>query len=387
MTEQSFATTWSTSSGTRNFGSERKNAALELHRKHFVEQRGMAAFEETAEARRKEAQKNDKRMELEHRRRLKALSDDSDEKFKNSMKFGSTTMWTREERDRIEDLRIDPDEAYEKMKLHTKQVARNYRQERGAMTERVWSKPSMNVRSKEEQALIEEARQDPQEASTKMTKHIKDLGQRYRDEKAAMTARVNARPRSTFWTKEQRAKLGEPLKDPDEVQEEQRKNLKGLTRGWQEEIKSMNGRVKKMEAMSLRSPAELAAIEDFRQDPEEAKAKMLKHLSELERAAREKKAAMLERVEKSPRKTFWTPEEREVIEELRTDPEEAKQRATKDMKELAQRYREQKSEMLERVDAISRKTLEDPEVNRQRRYAAELRLKQLPQSTRSREAS
>lgn len=387
MTEDSFAATWATSSGTRNFGSERKNAALELHRKHFVEQRGMAAFEEAVEARRKQNQQTDKRMELEHRRRLKALSDDCDEKFKNSLKFGSTTLRTKEERDRIEELRIDPDEAYEKMTQHMKQLGRSYRQERGAMTERVWAKPSMNVRSKEEQALIEEARQDPQEAAAKTIKHIKELDRRFREDKAAMTERVNSRPRNTFWTKAQRAKLGEPPRDPEEVQEERQKNLKGLTMGWQEEIKSMNERVRTLEGISLRSRAEWAAIEDQRQDPEEAKAKMLKHLSELERAARERKTAMMERVQMSPRKTFWTSEEREVMEDMRTDPQEAKQKATKEMKELSQRYRQQKSEMAERVAAIPRKTLEDPEVARQRRYAAELRLRQLPQSARNREAA
>ncbi|OLQ10345.1 hypothetical protein AK812_SmicGene5957 [Symbiodinium microadriaticum] len=51
-----------------------------------------------------------------------------------------------------------------------------------------------------------------------------------------------------------------------------------------------------------------------KRDPQQTKKEMLQHMHDLERTARAKKAAMLEKLQSSPRKTFWTAEEREALE-------------------------------------------------------------------------
>eukprot|EP00434_Breviolum_minutum_P019245 symbB.v1.2.016961.t1/scaffold1308.1/size125923/7 len=51
-----------------------------------------------------------------------------------------------------------------------------------------------------------------------------------------------------------------------------------------------------------------------RADPEETKERLLEEMRQRERTAREQKAAMLQKIQQTPRRTFWTPEEKELLE-------------------------------------------------------------------------
>eukprot|EP00933_Yihiella_yeosuensis_P037493 TRINITY_DN31449_c0_g1_i1.p1 TRINITY_DN31449_c0_g1~~TRINITY_DN31449_c0_g1_i1.p1 ORF type:complete len:370 (+),score=94.96 TRINITY_DN31449_c0_g1_i1:53-1162(+) len=353
MASPSLSVTWSSSacsSAPRN-----RDAVVQLHKLHFVDKKGDAHVKEMIEAKCKEGRRGDKERERAHKQRLKELNDAQDHRLKHCLKYGSTSIWTKEERDKIEDLRQDPDEAREKMVKHMKHLSQTFREEKSAMSARVYSKPPMNVRPRSEWEAIEEARQDPEEATAKMKAHMQELRTTFREQKGAMTARLSQRPRSTFWTKEQREKIEDLRQDPDEAHEKMTQHMQMLSRTFREEKASMMDRVNQLPAMTFRSKEERDAIEELRQDPDEAREKMTNYMKELGRITREQKADVMERVNKSPRKTFWTPEERDRIEEARRDPEEAKAKAEQDMRELSEKYREQKREIEDRVKAIPRR--------------------------------
>jgi hypothetical protein len=353
-----------------------REAVLQLHRLHFVEKKGQDAVEGLIEARVRSRRAADALFEREHRGRLKKLHDDMDHKLKNSLQFGSTSIWTKEEQDKIEDLRRDPEEAKQKMTAHMKEVSKQYYSDRTAMFERVRNLPALNVRAKEEAKRIDEVRQDPEKAKAKMKSFMKERSQTFKDERAAMTERVHHAPPQSFWSKEQWAKIEELRSDEEESNIKMRTKIKQLAQTWHEESTSMAERVNNKPSMSFWTASELEDIEERRRDPNEAREKMSKHLRELERTSREERNAMFERLEHTPRKTFWTAEEKHNIEELRRDPKEAKENAEKDMRELARRYREMKSAMTERVQALPATTFLTPEARAQRKYVEELRQKQ-----------
>lgn len=59
-------------------------------------------------------------------------------------------------------------------------------------------------------------------------------------------------------------------------------------------------------------------------------------------------SAMRERVQATPRATFWTKEERQQIEELRGDPDELRARAEQQARERAEAYRQDKKDAAQR---------------------------------------
>merc|ERR1712048_238350 len=130
---------------------------------------------------------------------------------------------------------------------------------------------------------------------------------------------------------------------------------------WKEEKASMVEKVNMLPAMSFWTKEEREQIEALRQDPQEAREKMTQYMRIRAENHKVEKAAMRERVQASPRKTFWTKEQRDQIEELRQDPDEAREKMTKHMKELSRTYKEQKNAISERVRALPRKTFLTPE--------------------------
>jgi len=365
---------WSSSTGS---GTPRShNAVLQLHKLHFVHNKGAGAVSEIIEARSKESRRADVRREREHRQKLESLHAEVDHKLKNSLKFGSTSIWTKEERDRIEERRQDPVEAKAKMNGHMKELAQTYRESKTAIAGRVGARAAMNVRSQEDWAEIQAVRQDPEEAAAKMRTHLKELASSYREEKAAMTARLQTSPKQSFWSKEKMAKMQQARQDPEEAAEKMTQLLQRRSMAWMEEKATRIQNLNNLPVMSFWTPEEVAQIELARQDPEEAKAKMKQHMHELETTARERKTDMLARVQASPRMTFWSKEEKQVIEDSRQDPAEAKQKAVQDMQELREIYTQQKREMAERVNVIPKKTFLPKAVLEQRRYVEELRMRQ-----------
>merc|ERR1719401_1841725 len=177
-TASSMACTWSSSRG----GGSVKNhdRIMRLHRLHFAEKKGSSAVQELVEEKRKEACKGDARMARAHKARLQSLKDDMDKRIKNAMQNGSMSVWTQEERDRIEERRRDPDEALTHMTKHMKELARSFKDQKTSMAERVAKVPSINVRPKEELASIEERRQDPEEARQRIMGKMKEQALTYR---------------------------------------------------------------------------------------------------------------------------------------------------------------------------------------------------------------
>merc|ERR1719195_2325869 len=89
--------------------------------------------------------------------------------------------------------------------------------------------------------------------------------------------------------------------------------------------------------INVRTKEELNRIEELRQDSNEARVKMEGHMREKAQIAKEEKAAIKEKVKAMPRRTFRSKEERDRIEELRQDPDEAREKMTKHMRDLAQK--------------------------------------------------
>ncbi|CAE7905524.1 unnamed protein product, partial [Symbiodinium microadriaticum] len=120
------------------------------------------------------------------------LSRDFDEKLKSALVNGSTSIWTQEERQRLETARHDPQEVRKKLTKEMRAVTRSFHHAKGAMTERVRQRPCLNVWSKEDAARLAAAKGDEEQ------------GAAFQDEKRAMLARIAASPRRSFWSEEKK---------------------------------------------------------------------------------------------------------------------------------------------------------------------------------------
>jgi len=349
---------------------------MRLHLLHFAEKKGSSALDELAEEKLKAGLKEDARKAREHRQRLQALKDSMDHRIKNALMNGSMSVWTKEERDKIEEARQDPEEALARMKGHMKDLGRSYKEEKSAMAERVAATPAMNVRPKEDWELIEHHRQDPQEARERMAAHMKERSETYRAQRQAQTERVRAIPNESVRTKEERARYELARQDPEEAMAEMVVRKQDMERKWRQEKMAMTARVEGKPPMTFWSKEEHERNEALRQDPAEAREHMTQYMNQMRQSDREAMASMKARVAASPRKTFWPKDQKEQIETARRDPEEAKEKAKLDMKALAESYRERKKEMRERVEAIPRKTFFSPEDLQRRRRVEELRVEQ-----------
>jgi len=351
---------------------------LRLHRLHFIEKRGMDGVHEFITERGKNVKKDILRTQAEHRDRVKAIKDTKEQELRHALTRGggSLTVRTKEERDRIEELRQDPFEAREKMTNHMRDLGKSYSEQKSAMVARVSAKPAMNVRPKEELNRIEDLRQDSNEAKEKMAKHMRERALVAREEKARMKERVDASPKKTYWSKEKRDQIEELRQDPDEALAKMTKHMHDRAHSWKVERSEIEERVKTLPAISFRTKEDVEQIEELRQDPDEARAKMTHYMNEQARIDREEKAMMKERVRAQPRKTFWTKEQMQEIEERRQDPDEAREKMRSHMKELARSYKEKVSDMAEKMRTLPRKTFRTPEERDQRGFVESLRQSQ-----------
>merc|ERR1719191_1936243 len=126
------------------------------------------------------------------------------------------SLRTKEEIEKIEDLRQDPDEAREKMTGHMKQLESQWRQHKRSLMERVDKRAEFTFRSREEIEELEEARQDPDEAHQKMTAHMRELSRSYRQQKGAMTVRVRARSSISTRTLDEKQKHDDGRREESE---------------------------------------------------------------------------------------------------------------------------------------------------------------------------
>lgn len=335
--------------------SARRARVHALHELHFVKKRGNEAVREVVESRAQEAKKADARAAKVHRGWLNGLHAAADEKVKNGLAHGSMSIWTKEERDQIEERRQDPDEARERMTGHMRELAQTHKNNTTAMMERVHAVPSMNVRSKEDHARIEELRRDPGEARDAMKTRMEAGEQSWKREKASMMEKVKAMPSMSSKPKTDAAR------SVDEAKEKMAREIRELARSSNEERNAMQARLENRPAMSLRTREQQAEIEERRQDPDEAAAAAAKRLRALAEAEKVRSAGRDARVRAMPKLNIRSKSDRERMEEARQDPDEARETMTQYSKELSRSYRDQRNAMTERVRAIPAMTFRHPE--------------------------
>lgn len=295
---------------SRGVSSVRREGVLELHRRFFVEKRGMDGIDELIEARAKEGLKKDRAHMREHRAKLQKLEAEMEDKLKNALLHGSTSIWTDEEREKLRAR--NSKEAQQKMSQNMKVLERSFREDKGAMTERVRSRPPLNVRSQDEMSGL--FVHHP-EAAKQLEQRIKELASSYREEKAAMTARLESSKRNTSrWSEEKQAQMAEIRQDCMRLRQEQDAQQKSAIDAWQIHKKAMLEKVQDLPSLSHRTAQEKRELREVRTDPEETKARLLEQMRERERTAREQKNAMLQKIQQSPRRTFWTAEEKQLLE-------------------------------------------------------------------------
>lgn len=341
-------------------GTPRHDRILELHRLHFVHKKGHDAVNEQIAAKCKEGRKADARSVKEHTQNLDKLKADITQKFNAALQHGSMSIWTQEERNRIEEARHDPDEAKAAMKKHTGELCRSYEQHKSDMLGRITAKPPMNIRPREEREAIEAARQDPKEAQERIETQLRERKQLFVQQRRAMIDRVKAAPSEVLRTKDDWQRIEEVRQDPQEAEAKMQKHMKSLAKTYKEEQMAMTDRVWAKPALNFRSKEEMQQIEVARQDPEEAKARMKEYLKNLAHEYKEHKDGIAERVKAKPMMNIRPKEERQRIEEMRQDPDEAQQRMTAHMKDLARTYKAQKRQIHENVHAMPPATFHTP---------------------------
>lgn len=208
----------------------------------------------------------------------------------------------------IEETRTDPKEALDAMTKFMKTQERAYKEQKTGMVKRVASMPALNIRPKAEWDAIEEARQDPMEAKEAMTKFMKEQARSYIDQACAMEERVEKVPDMSRWTKGEWDTIEEARQDPDEAREAMTKHMTKVADAYTDTRKKMEKRVKARPDMSRWTKSEWAAIEEARQDPEEAKEAMTKFMKEQAWSYSENKKAMMESLERDSKKWAGWPQ-------------------------------------------------------------------------------
>lgn len=356
-------------------GTPRRDRILALHRLHFVHKKGHDAVNEQIAAKCKEGRRTDAMSAKEHTQNLETLKADITQKFNDAMLHGSMSIWTQEQRDRIEDARHDPNEAMAAMRKRTLELSTTYKQLKSDMLDRVTAKPSMNIRPREEREAIEAARQDPKEAKERIEAQLNERKQLFVEQRKAMMERVKAAPSEVLRTKEEWQRIEDVRQDPKEAEEKMQKHVQGLAKVYKEEKSAMEERVWAKPAMNFRSKEEMQQIEESRQDPEEAKATMKDHLKNLAQTYKDHKDGMVKRVQAKPIMNIRPKEERQRIEEMRQDPDEARLKMTAHLQDLARSYKAQKRQIHQNVHAMPPATFHTP---RSQEVVAKTLLKKMP---------
>lgn len=194
----------------------------------------------------------------------------------------------------IEEMRTDPKEATVAMTKFMHSQERAFKESKAAMGKRVAAVPALNIRPKAEWARIEELRQDPDEAREAMEKFMKKQSRSYLEEVTAMDERVMRIPNCSRWTKEETAVIEEERQDPEEAKEAMMKYMRKVADSYVDTRKTMEKRVKVRPDMSRWTKEEWAAIEEARQDPFEAKEAMTKFMREQAKSYAENKKKMMD---------------------------------------------------------------------------------------------
>jgi len=361
---------WSSSPG----GNVRdRDAVLRLHRMRFVDKRGVDAAQELIEERRKDVHKADAQLQKKHREWLQGVAAMQEEALKRARQQGSMSNRSKDERARMEEKRQDPEEARAKMAEHTRNQVRSYREAKEAMAEAVKAREALNVRTRGEIQRLERPAEQVEEAQSKVVRQLRENTRKDRDWKAATNEKLQAMPKMSFWNKAERERMEEIHQGTNEVTEQKARSAREHCRTWKEEKAAMTARLETIPAMSFRTREELEQDEEQRKHLDEARDRLAGGVKDRDKAYKGEIAALAERVQASPRKTFWTHEQRQQIEEARRDPDEARQRMAKQMRELAQNYKKQRDGIEERVRMLPRKTFLSPEVRERREAVDEIR--------------
>jgi hypothetical protein len=307
---------------------------------------------DTIDARCREGRAADAKSAREHSAQLQQLQDKIMDNFRNHLEHGSMSKWTQEEREKIEQARRDPLEAKQKMTKDMRECLRSYKQRQHEMQSRVRARSPMNIRKKEEREKIEAERQDPQEAKDRIVAHLASRKAAFIQQRKEMSARIQENQEKnpcSMRHKDEQARIEEMRQDPEEARAAMQEHLKELARSFAKEKMAMTDRVGCRPCECQWSPDKWAVIEMERRDPKEAMQKAKAHMKALAESYKEEREQLSARLKDRAPLNIRTKDDIAHLEEARRDPQEASEKAKADMEELCRSYQDRKREIHQRV--------------------------------------
>lgn len=360
-------------------------AVLQLHTARFVNGRGVAAAEELIEQRRRDGLKATLELKKGHLDWLQGVNEARDLKLKEAHVHGAMSVRSQAELKKIEQKRADFREASVQSRRDRARLAQTYRdaseapasarrgrdrraatgEEGGAESPRL----PLNVRTLEELQRLQRPRKEDH-----VQQEFREQQRRWKEQKTALEQKVAASPDKSVWTDNDHAQLYQARMETKQLGVKRMEEVQAWQQTWKQEKKTMVDRQAAAPALSFRTKEELGQHKEQQQASITAKQTLAEDVAQRQRAFEKDLAAIVARTETSPRKTFWTKEEKERIESARTDPEEATTRTANRSRELALEYRKQLKMIDERVRGIPNKTFRTAsERDVQRRTAEVLR--------------
>lgn len=365
-------------------------AVLQLHTARFVSGRGTAAAEELIEQRRRDGLKATLELKKGHLDWIQGVNEARDLKLKEAHVHGAMSVRSQDEWKKIEQKRSDFREASVQSRRDRAHLAQTYRhaseapvsarrggdgrsgrgEEAGAegprRTGESWS--PLNVRTQEELQRLQRPRKEDH-----VEQEFRAQQRRWKEQKTAIEQKVAASPQQSVWTDDERASLDEARMKAKQVGAKRMEGVQAWQQTWKQEKKSIVERQAAAPALSFRTPEELAQLKEQQQASITAKQTLKQDVAQRNIAFKKELEAIAARTEASPRKTFWTSEEKERIESARTDPEEALKGTANRTRELELGYRKQLKMIDERVRGIPNKTFRTASERDVQRHTAELR--------------
>lgn len=114
------------------------------------------------------------------------------------------SFWSQEEREMFNEVRTDPEKARMKMAMALKRLHEEERQRTAAMEAKIANNPKMTFWTKEEKDRFAETRIDPEGAKARATANMRQLALTYKQQKGEMEDRVKSIPFKTFLTEEEK---------------------------------------------------------------------------------------------------------------------------------------------------------------------------------------
>mmetsp|Transcript_77665 Transcript_77665/g.154082 ORF Transcript_77665/g.154082 Transcript_77665/m.154082 type:complete len:404 (+) Transcript_77665:86-1297(+) len=354
-------------------------AVLQLHTARFVNGRGFAATEEFIEQRRREGAKATLELKKGHLDWLRSVNEARDLKLKQACQHGAMSVRSKAEWEKIEQKRTDHRETSVQSRRDHERLARTCRdearrgrhttaaEEGGAESPRV----PFNIRTQEELERLQRPRKEDH-----VEQRFRGQQRRWKEQKAAIEEAVAASLQKTFWTDDESARLDRVRAEAKELGAKHMEEVQAWQRTWKEEKESIASRQAAATALSFRTKEELDLLREQQQASMTSQQTLAEDVAQRKRAFKKDLKAIAARIGASPKKSFWTDEEKQRIESARTSSEEAVTRTANRARELEREYRKQLKSIDERVSGIPNKTFRTAKERDLQRHTDELRSNQ-----------